>query len=432
MSTAARLSSALPAEGLMGATHRTSRGGTEVGLRTSTVLLAFAAFGLLWGLYAAALPEIKENTGASDAELGSALVCVALAAAPAMFLTGRLLDRLGRPVVITAVALFAMASPLPTLVGSVSALVGTLLLFGLGSGSYDVVINSLAATVEAESGSRVMNRAHAMFSLGLLAGSATMGLGRASGLSASALLITAAVTTVLGVSAFRCRMPKRLGRSQTGGESGKRVVDRVVIGFGLLAALALLVESGVQQWSAVFLEEVVAAPVSLSSLGPGIFAGSMALGRIGGHWLSTRLADRRVLLLSGVFSGLGVLLLAGGRSPLLTLVGLIVTGAAISVAAPTIYGLAGRRAAASQRGATVGLTASVSYAGLLLGPVVVGLVASMTELRIGLGSLVLVSAGLSLAATRVPSAQPYARTYDEVPMSGADGSEAAEGNRAPA
>ena len=38
---------------------------------------------------------------------------------------------------------------------------------------------------------------------------------------------------------------------------------------------------------------------------------------------------------------------------------------------------------------------------------VVGLVASMTELRIGLGSLVLVSAGLSLAATRVPSAQPY-------------------------
>ncbi len=375
-------------------------------LRSGTVFLAFGAFGLLWGLYSAALPEIKSNTGATDGELGTALACVGLAAAPAMFLLGRLLDRYGRPVAITALCLFAVAAPLPTLAGSPAALVGTLLLFGFCSGSCDVVINSLAATVEAESGERVLNRAHALFSVGLLVGSIGTSATRGSGVSAVWPLAVLGVLTVAGAWLLRARVPRRLSRGERPrAGTARRRIDAFVLGFGALAALAALVESGVQQWSAVFLEDGVGATPRLSGLAPGVFAGSMALGRLAGHWVATRWSDRFVLLLSGVVSGLGVLVVADAHQPLTALAGFAVTGVGISVAAPTVYSVAGRAAPAERRGGVIGLTASVGYTGLLLGPVVVGQIAGLTRLRTAIGSLVFVSLALSVASLLVRAAR---------------------------
>lgn len=377
-------------------------------LRASTVFLAFTAFGLLWGLYAAALPEIKRDTAASDGMLGAALVCVGLAAAPAMFVIGRLLDRYGRPVAVAALCLFAVVAPLPALATTVPGLFGALLLFGFGSGACDVVINSLAATVEAETGARVMNRAHALFSVGLLVGTLVTSLTRSNGVDAAWPLAGLAVVTVLGAVVLRGRVPAQLVRtkSESAAGGGRRRIDRFVLGFGILAALAALVESGVQQWSAVFLENEVGAPPGLSGLAPGVFAGSMALGRLGGHWLSTRVADRGVLFVSGIASGAGVLIVAFSGRPLVALAGFAVAGAAISVAAPTVYGVAGRTAPAERRGAVIGLTASIGYVGLLLGPAVVGQVAGFTELRTAIGGLVVVSLAVSLAALRVRTPSP--------------------------
>jgi len=375
-------------------------------LRASTVFLAFTAFGMLWGLYAAALPAIKGSTGATDGELGTALVCVGLAAAPAMFTVGRLLDRYGRPVAVASLCLFAVVAPLPALVSSVPGLMVALLLFGFGSGACDVVINSLAATVEAETGGRVLNRAHALFSVGLLAGTVITSITRSIDVAASWPLIGLAVLTVLGAVVLRQRVPLRLARTKDdpAKPKGRKRIDPLVLGFGVLAALAMLVESGVQQWSAVFLEDEVGAPPGLSGIAPGVFAGSMALGRLGGHWLSVRVSDRAVLFTSGLISGVGVLVVSWSHHPVMALVGFAIAGAAISVAAPTVYGVAGRAAPAERRGAVIGLTASIGYIGLLLGPVVVGQVADFTALRTAIGALVVVSLAVSLAALLVRSA----------------------------
>jgi hypothetical protein len=58
-------------------------------------LSAFGAFGIFWGAWAVLLPAIKEQTGASVAELGVALLFVAAAALPPMLATGALIDRFG-------------------------------------------------------------------------------------------------------------------------------------------------------------------------------------------------------------------------------------------------------------------------------------------------------------------------------------------------
>ena len=58
-------------------------------------LLAFAAFGAYWGAWGVLVPDVKEQVDASVTELGLALLAVALAALPAMLVTGRIVDRVG-------------------------------------------------------------------------------------------------------------------------------------------------------------------------------------------------------------------------------------------------------------------------------------------------------------------------------------------------
>jgi len=374
-------------------------------------LLAFGSFGLLWGLFAAGLPVIKARSGADDAAFGTALLFVALAAAPTMFAVGRLLDRMGRRVAVVAALLFCAVVPLPTLADSFGLLVLTLALFGAGSGAFDVVINSLAATVEAESGVRVLNRAHALFSAGLLVGSLLIAGFTAASVSISLTLAGFALATAVFILIVLRRAPANLGRSEATNDgsveaSKRRRVNPIVVAFGLLAALAALIESGIQQWSAVFLGQEVGASAALAGLAPGIFAASMAIGRLGGHRVQEMTSSKALLVMSAAVSAIGVLVVATAETSPLVLAGFAIVGVGISVAAPTIYSLAAEQAPPETRGATIGTTASVGYAGLLLGPVVVGQVAGLTSLRGAVGGLAIVALVLGVGALRLPHRTP--------------------------
>ena len=87
--------------------------------RTAGPLAAFASFGAFWGAWGVLLPDVKEQTGASVAGLGAALLAVGLAALPAMLVTGRVVDRVGPRALPSALLLFGAAVVLPGLTGSV-------------------------------------------------------------------------------------------------------------------------------------------------------------------------------------------------------------------------------------------------------------------------------------------------------------------------
>jgi MFS family permease len=353
------------------------------------VLAAFAGFGVTWGMYAAAIPAIRAATGVSDGFLGAALSCVGLTALPAMLFAGRLIDRSGRAAFAAALALFAVTAPLPTLVTSGPALVVTLLVFGGCSGAFDVAINHAAVAAEATSGRRVLNRAHAVFSLGLLFGSLILGASRSGGFTPRWPL------TVLGLVLLAAVVPARAGLAGTHAapDPGARASGRgvwtgaLVWVAGTLGVLALLVESGLQQWSAVFLEDVLNTTPAMSSLGPAVFAGAAAAGRLSGHFLSRALSDVALLVGAGLVAAPGALLLATAASPAVALAGLFLAGVGISVGSPTLYGFAGRRVPASARGRMVAAVSGIAYVGLLGGPGLVGQLADLFTLRWAIGAL---------------------------------------------
>lgn len=82
----------------------------------------------------------------------------------------------------------------------------------------------------------------------------------------------------------------------------------------------------------------------------------------------------------------------------LALVGFAGAGLGTAVAAPTLFGVAGRAASEQERGSAVGTVTTVAYLGFPFGPPMVGWISGATSLRVGLAFLAAISlilAGLS-------------------------------------
>ncbi|HEY9392126.1 MAG TPA: MFS transporter [Mycobacteriales bacterium] len=366
------------------------------------VLSAFAGFGLVWGVYAAALPSLRSAADASDAVFGTALTGIGVAALPAMLLVGRATDRFGDRTFLVVLCGFALTAPLPTLAHSVPVLVVTLLAFGACSGGFDVSINHAAVRVETETGRRVLNRAHAMFSFGLLMGSVLTGLLRGAGVHPAVVLVT--VTTVLlGGLILAHHVLGGPGSPKTAAASDRARTRRpvwtpFVVIAGIVGALALLVENGLQQWTAVFFEDILHTGPALAGLGPGVLAGSAVLGRLGGHVVGHHLTDVTMLACSGLLAAPGAVLVATATSPIAALGGLFLAGVGISVATPTLYRIVGRRAAAADQGRTISAVSALAYVGLLGGPGLVGQIAGRSNLRVATGALALAALAVAAAA----------------------------------
>jgi MFS family permease len=355
------------------------------GTRTRA-LIGFGALGIFWGALGAALPALQRRADASDAELGLALVVLAVGALLSMRGTGVLIDRFGPAVTPIAVAALAVSALLPGLARSPAQLALALFLIGATSGAVDVAVNADAVREELASGRPLLNLAHAFFSGAVVVASVATGLLRWGGADPPAVFALVAAVVLSAALAVRT------GPSQWAPEAGRRPrmfqrVPRWLLLLGGLGALAFWIENAWQSWGAVYLERTLDAPPAASSLGPGLFAASMTAGRLAVHHLARPGTERTVLVGGAALAGVGSAVAALAPSVWLALVGILVAGAGCSVCAPTIVSIAGRAAGAHERATVVGSLTTVMYVGFLVGPAVVGGLAELTTLRLSLGSV---------------------------------------------
>ena len=369
-------------------------------------LIGFAALGVWWGAFGAALPAIQRKADAGDAELGLGLLLLGLGALVSMRATGVLMDRARPALTPVAIGLFGLTGLLPALADSPTELYLYLLVVGATSGSMDVAINADAVHEEVASGRPLLNLAHASFSAAVFFASLLTGLLRSVGAEplavfavVSALVVTAAVATSPG--------PVRPWTPAAEGEA-PRLIQRVpgwLLGLGLLGAMAFWIESAWQNWGAVHLERTFDAGAGTSALAPALFAGAMAVGRLAVHRLAPPGSERTVLVAAAALAASGSALAAYAGSALVALVGILVAGAGCAVCAPTIISIAGRAAMPRERATLVGSLTTLMYLGFLVGPAAVGGLAELTTLRASLGSVAALALLLMLLFTvvRFPS-----------------------------
>ncbi|HEX6355551.1 MFS transporter [Actinophytocola sp.] len=379
-----------------------------VRLRVGFVFTVFAVYGTLWGTYLASIPDILVASAASTGQLTAVMAAGAVASIPAMFAVGRFVDRRGPRIAVGAVAMFAIIAPLPMFADSVPSLFVTVTLFGFGSGACNVSALTLASAVERENAHPLMSRAHAVFSLAVVGASLATGAARLADLSVRYPALLVAVAVVAGLFAARGTLPAGPAERPAVSTPPPRRPVRPIIACWLVCGLTMLIASGVQYWSAVYLTEVASASPALSGAAPGLFAASMMAGRLGGHWLTCRTTERVVLLVSGTLSALGALLLALTTEVPYALLAFVVVGGAISIATPTVYGLIGRHVSTEERGTAISRTASASCAGELLGPALLGFLASQAGFPLAMASMCVVAAMVCLVAFGVPAGQRFA------------------------
>jgi hypothetical protein len=335
------------------------------------------------------LPAVKTAAGASAAQLGLALFAVGLAALPAMLLTGRIADR---PRVLPAMlVLFAGAGALPALARSPSGLFACLLVVGATSGALDVAVNARASAFESAGGVRIMDGVHAAFSAGVLVGGAGTGLLRNAGARPEWILLAVGVALVAVAGANR-------GAADAPSVVGRGGLTHRLLGVGGLLALAFLLEGGLESWSAVFLERGLHTSPAVSGLGPGSFAAAMALGRLVAQRAARTPPPVRISVAGGLATA-GIALVAGAAHPAIALVGFVVAGCGLSVAAPTLFGAAGRVGG----GAAISTVATVGYIGFLAGPPLFGGVAGAAGLRGGFVLLAGVAVVLGAGSLLLPA-----------------------------
>lgn len=287
------------------------------------------------------LPAIQARTGVGDGTLGVALLCIGAGALVSMRFAGELVDRWGAAALPAALAAFAACAALPALPASGPALAGVLLVMGAASGALDVAINAEAVGAETAQRRPVLNLAHAMFSIGVVAASLATGALRSAGAGPAAVLGTIAALLALA-TLLATRLPAAPVAPRRQPRPSLLRVPRALAVLGALTALSFMVESAWQNWSAVRLEVALDARAGVAALGPALFAGAAAAGRLAGQRLARHVADGVVVAAGGVVAALGSVLAATAPAVGLALAGIALAGLGTSVCAPVLISRAGR------------------------------------------------------------------------------------------
>ncbi|WP_370219637.1 MFS transporter [Kitasatospora sp. GAS1066B] len=377
----------------------------------------FAVDGFLFAAWVVRIPDIRAQVHASHSALGLALLCVSAGAVATMPLVGRLCLRHGsRRITVLSLAVLSAAVVLPPHAHSVPTLGAVLLLFGAGYGAANVAMNSTAVELVAELRRPVMPSFHAGYSLGGLLGAAVGGL-LAGQLTASWALACSGVLGVLvtagaGVVLLRGDSPSHDSpappRSSTApprdtpaergaGRPLARAAKLLVPLVGLTALCSSYGEGSLADWATLHLTDDVHASAALAAFGYAAYAFAMTAGRLAGTWLSIRLGPARLMVAGGLTAGAGMLVAALTPSPWLVLAGFVLVGLGLANLFPLAIARAGELG--GPRG--VATASTLGYAGMLIGPPVIGFLADAASLPLALTTVSAAAAGAAALAALV-------------------------------
>jgi predicted MFS family arabinose efflux permease len=378
-------------------------------MRRRNAYAGFALFGAFWGAWGASLPAVRDQAGVSDGQLGTALLCIGAGALPAMLVAGRAIDRWPERATAALLTLLGVVGVVVILAArDLPGLALTLALLGATSGAADVAINTAAGSAQRAHGGGVIARAHAAFSAAVVIASLTTGAAHAADLPTAIPFIAVAAAAV-AVGAMILLTPRadptptRADKAaMSPGAQRLRLAPLLVIGG--LGALAFAVENAHQNWSALYLRDVVGAGAAVAAAGPAVFAGVVAVTRFATGSLTGR-RPRLVLVGGAVLAGVGTALVAATSTLAVALAGLALAAAGTAVLFPTLIVVLTAQVSDRVRGTATSAVTTVSYLGFIAGPAYVGVWAD----AVGLPSAMLAVAALALVLATLAAATVRSR-----------------------
>jgi MFS family permease len=272
----------------------------------------------------------------------------------------------------------------------------------------DTAENAHALRVERHYGRSILVSMHGLWSIGAVAGGALGAL--AAGLRVPIVVQLGVVGLVLacgavGLGRLLLRGPDRSGDVAPAAERSRPrallSTGRTVLTLGLIGAAGQVMEDVGATWSPLYLRQELGSAAAAAGVAFIALQASQTVGRLLGDRVVTAWGDRAVARAGALLAGgaMAAALVVGTVPAAVVAFGLVGLGIGTFIpaslrAADAIPGL--------RPGVALGLVGTVPRLAVLLGPVVVGLVADATSLRLALWVVPLAAAGALLLARALP------------------------------
>jgi MFS family permease len=359
-------------------------------------------------------PQIKAELGLSNAVLGTALAGYPIGALLAGLLAGAAIRRFRSArvaafgiVVTTAGTLVIPVAPNWITFGAVLFVVGAL------DSVVDVAQNAHGLRVQRLYGRSIVNSLHGVWSVGAVLGG-LMGAA-AAGLDIPLpvhLSISAALFGTVALVAYRFLLPGPEDAERAAEAQDLAAADghpaappahhknwraftgaavRMLAALGVLAACGALVEDAGASWGAIYLSGDLHTNAATAGLAVVALQAAMTVGRLTGDRAIDRFGQRTIVRAGGALTAIGMGAALAVPTVGTTLAGFALAGLGVATLVPAAMHTADELPGLPN-GTGLTIVSWLLRAGLLLSPPVVGFVADLTSLRVGLLSVVLAGA----------------------------------------
>ncbi|MFE5583975.1 MFS transporter [Kitasatospora sp. NPDC056531] len=391
----------------------------------------FFVLGFQYATWVSRVPALKARLDLGEARIGLLLMTCGIGAAVSFPLVAVLMRRFGSRLlsVLSALALGVILLAL-SVVPNYPVTLLVLFCDGVAVGCLNVAMNAQGAALEARFERTTMSRLHATFSAGsLLAALLASGVNAFTGTLAVHFGLAALLLAVLVVAARpglladgpqeAASLKERKERKERRGVTLPAVAT---LWMGLAMVFGTVTEGAMNDWSALYLKDVVHAGAGLAPMGIAVVSVMMVCARIFADGWRTRFGDGRIVRTGSLLAGLGLALalLVGGVVP--TLLGFACVGLGVAAVTPCVY-----VAAARQGSDALSLVAAMGTTGLLAGPAAIGFIAGATGLAWGMAAVAASAAVVSLCATRIRWPQPVSAAPRLAPDASAAVGKASDG-----
>lgn len=348
---------------------------------------AFITNGFTVGALIARLPDFKIRFELSTGEVGRLLFCSAFGVLLTLAVIGKIIAKQGsRPIAIFGSLLSALALIPIALANSVPVFAIALFFWGISITVQDVAMNSHAATLEHETGRKLMSGFHAIFSCGALLGGFVGGIASQFKISIATQCYLVAIIFLSIVALLKDHwLPAHIDQHSYE-EKKRHKRPAIFIFIGLLGLASTVNEGAAGDWGGILARETFGASPFLATLPYIFFNIAMVTGRFSGDFLMERFGTYKILIRAGLITGIGLstgLLIGNIYSQIFAWFAI---GAGMSVVIPAVFSTGANIARERFVGKIapsegVAIVSGISYFGFLAAPPMLGYIAQAITLR---------------------------------------------------
>ena len=177
--------------------------------------------------------------------------------------------------------------------------------------------------------------------------------------------------------------------------------SRKLAALGMIAFCTLLAEGVVNDWSALYLQEVTNASPGLSAAGYATFSLSTASTRLVTDRLVARTGPRAFVRGAASLAAIGISVALLITKPIAAILGFGLIGAGLAGVFPVIIGIAGRQEPNVSSGLNIATVSTIGYLGFLARPVFIGILAELFTFRTALFTIVVINGVMFVLASKL-------------------------------